>query len=828
MCATDAAPSPAACWHCALPVPDVRHDPEGTPRFCCAGCHAAWSILHELGLGRYYRLAERRGTAVASSGHSFEQFDHASFQTHYVTHAADGLATTELYLEGVHCTSCVWLVERVPLTLDGVVEARLDVAHRRVHLVWDERHTSLSSIAKLLDQLGYRAHSCRGRDAARRRRSEDRGLLIGIGVAAALAINVMILALALYSGWFSGMDRDTERYFRWMSLMLTAPALLWPGRVFFRSAWAALRARTLHMDLPIAVALGAGFSRGTINTITDRGPIYFDGVTALIFLLLVGRFLQQRAYRAAVDSAELLHALTPASARVIEDAVTRHVPVEALVPGMSLEVLAGDTVAADGLVVDGDSEIDLSLLTGESRPQRVTTGSQVWAGTLNRNARLVVRIERTREQSRVGRMLQEVELAAQRRAPIVHTADRLAGRFVGVVFALAVITYAVWRTIDPAAALDNAIALLIVTCPCALALATPLAMTVAIGRAARMGILIKGSNAIEALSRPSTLVLDKTGTLTEGRSTLVSWSGSDDLKPLVAALERHASHPLARGFLDAWRPLPNLQATSVVSVPGCGITGVVAGRRVAVGTRTFAGASNPGALHDAGSGAHTPAWVAVDGRIEGVAWFADSIRPDAPATLARLRARGFHLRLLSGDSPEVVDAIGRELGFAAADRRGGATPESKLRAIEGLAEQGTVVMVGDGVNDAAAIARASVGIGVRGGAEASLAAADVFITTPGLAGLADLVDGSTRTLGVIRWALGVSLMYNLLGATLAMAGVINPLIAAIMMPVSSLTVVLIAWLGRSFEHATHPAPGHSPVHGAWTSTVTASEAGEAA
>uniref|UniRef100_A0A832I250 Heavy metal translocating P-type ATPase n=1 Tax=Eiseniibacteriota bacterium TaxID=2212470 RepID=A0A832I250_UNCEI len=791
-----------ACAHCGLDVPPGLLEPGAERPFCCAGCRAAYAVIHDSGLDRYYDLEQRRGAAVTPSGKSFEEFDHPTFHELYVRRRPDGLAETELYLEGIHCASCVWLVERAPFTLAGFAGAELDAPRARVRVTWRPETLALSRVARLLDTLGYRPHPFRGVRADALRRAEDRTMVAHIGVAGALAGNVMLVALALYSGWFSGMEPGFERYFRWLSLTLTAPALLFPGRVFFRGALAALRARSLHMDVPIALALAAGFVRGAVNTVSNRGPIYFDGVAMLVFLLLVGRFLQQRAQRAAADSAELLHALRPATARLAEGDAVREVPAEALLPGMVLEVRPGDTLAADGTVLEGASDLDLSLLTGESRPVAAAPGDRVWAGTVNRTAPLRVRVDEAGEATRVGRLLAEVEAGARRRAPVVRTADRLAGAFVAVVLVLAGATWALWAGRDPSMALDHAIALLIVTCPCALALATPLAVTVAIGRAASAGMLIRGGDALEALARPGLMLLDKTGTLTEGRAALAAWEGDEDVKPLVLALERHAVHPVAEGFRAAWPDLVAPEATDVAHVAGGGVEGVVAGRRVAVGAPAFVRARlAPGCAPPpaAAGGALTPVWVAVDGALVARAGFGDAIRPGARAALDGLRARGWRLRILSGDDPAVVRATGAALGFAPEACEGGATPEDKLRAVEAHAARGTVVMVGDGVNDAAAIARATVGIGVHGGAEASLAAADVFLARPGVAELDALVRGAARTLGVIRRNIVFSLAYNVVGAALAMAGVINPLIAAVLMPVSSLTVVIASWRGRTFE-----------------------------
>lgn len=794
-----------ACSHCGLPVPAglVTHGAE--TQFCCSGCATAYSILHEHGLERFYEFPERRAAPVVASGRNFEEFDHPAFTELYVTRDGSGRASIDLYLEGVHCASCVWLVERVPLLLDGVLRAELDVRRSLAHVEWNPESVSLSRIAQQLDRLGYTPHPFRGVTRAAMRRKEDRAMLTRIGIAGAIAINVMLAALALYAGEAGDMERSYERYFRWVSFVLTVPAFIWPGRVFFTGAFASLRTRTLHMDLPIAIALAAGFVRGAINTVTDSGPIYFDGLAILIFALLVGRFLQQRGQRMAADSAELLHALTPNTARVVEGDKLREVPAEALLPGMTLDVRAGETFAADGTIVSGCTSVNAALLTGESRPARADVGSQVFAGTLNVEAPVRVRVDNAGETSRLSRILQQVERSSTNRAPIVLLANRLAGVFVAVVLTLAVALFVVKSQFAPDRALDDAIALLIVTCPCALALATPLAITVAVGRAARNGVLVKSGDALELLATPATIVLDKTGTITEGRTALVAWSGPDWVKPLVLSLEEGSSHPIADGFRRALRDVDLLPASEVQHVMGGGLEGVVGGHHLRIGSQQFVNRNNPRVAPEIEQFAFsleqvlTQVWIDVDGVVVAVAGLGDRIRDDALRSLEALRARGWRTVLLSGDASNVAEAVGRKLAFNAGDAVGGASPEDKQAFVEAIRKQGPVVMVGDGVNDAAAIAAATVGVGVHGGAEACLATADIYLDKPGLTPLVELVEGAERTMRVIKRNIAFSIAYNIVGASLAIFGMLTPLVAAVLMPASSIMVVLGSWYGQTFK-----------------------------
>jgi len=800
-----ARPPGVTCAHCSTHVPaGLVSGSESDPQFCCAGCRTAFAILGEHGLDGYYALPERRDAPVRSSDRSYEEFDHEAFHELYVHTTPEGLSRTELYLEGVHCASCVWLVERVPMLLPGVVRAELNVRRSLARVEWDEKAVPLSTIARGLDRLGYPPHPFRGVRAEEVRRREDRAMLGRVGIAGAIAGNVMLAAIAMYSGWPAGIEAEYERLFRWASLILTTITIVGPGRVFLTGAIAALRTRSLHMDVPIALALVVGLARGAVNTVYDSGPIYFDGLATLVFALLAGRYLQQRGQRAAADSAELLYSLSPTAARVVEEDGSgeriREIPAAALLPGMLLDVRAGDTLAADGVVETGESSLDFSLLTGESLPVSVTAGSVVHAGTVNLTSPFRVRVTRAGESSRLANILRQVEEGEQRRAPVVKLADRLAGRFVAAVLVLAAITAAVWWGRDPALAVDHAIALLIVTCPCALALATPLAVSVAVGRAARTGILVKGGDALEQLARPATILLDKTGTVTEARTALEWWDGPAWVRPLVLGLESGSRHPLAEGFRRAWPDVTAAEATDTIHVVGGGIEGTVGGFTVVIGSPAFVRQRSTGgeSLDEAQQPALTPVLVAVDGKVVAAAGFGDPLRADAAASVERLCARGWHVRLLSGDAPPVVVAAGRRLGIPAEDCIGGATPEEKARVVRETARDGRVVMVGDGVNDAAAIAAASVGIGVHGGAEASLATADVYLSTPGLSPLVRLVEGSERTMRVIRRNIAFSLAYNVSAAILAIAGLLNPLVAAILMPASSLTVVLVSWRSRTF------------------------------
>jgi len=802
-------PEEVTCAHCGLPVPAGLVEPGAELQFCCNGCRLAYRVIHDAGLDGYYGLRERFDATAEpahTTGRAYRELDDPTFQELYVRRTASGLATIDLYLEGVHCAACVWLVEKVPVVVPGVAEVRLDMGRSLARVTWDPEHVPLSRVARFLDSIGYPPHPYRGVAAQEMARRQDRALLLRIAVAGAVAGNVMLMAVALYGGRFHGMALQYRDLFRWVSLILTLPSVLWCAQVFYVGTLGALRTRSLHMDIPITLGIWASFLHGAWNTFRGTGEVYFDSVTALIFLLLVGRYLQRRQQRAAADATLLLFSLTPSSARRVEGDEIHEVAVESLKPGHVVELLPGDSVPADGVVLSGESTLDRSLLTGESRPEPVGPGDPVHAGTVNLGSPLRVEVRAVGEDTRLGRLMQLVEEASRRRAPVVALADRLSGYFVAGVLGLAALTLAVWLVLDPAHAVDHTVALLIVSCPCALGLATPLAVSAAIGRAARRGILIKGGDALEPLARPSRMILDKTGTVTEGRMALVGWWGPEELKPLVAAAEARSSHPVALALAEAVPEAERPAGVTVEQTTGGGLRATVAGVELLIGSPAFVEqATGPlppevaEAVRETAARGLTPVVAAASGVASAVAGLGDPIRPDSAGAVAGLVRRGWRVELLSGDHPEVVRAVAAQVGLDPALARGGATPEDKVRAVEEATAEGAVVMVGDGVNDAAALAVATVGIGVHGGAEAALAAADVYLREPGLTPLLHLVEGARRTMIVIRRNLAFSLAYNAVAMSLAIAGLMSPLLAAVLMPASSIIVVVSSYRTRTFR-----------------------------
>ncbi|MBP9087396.1 MAG: cation-translocating P-type ATPase, partial [Kofleriaceae bacterium] len=645
-------------------------------------------------------------------------------------------------------------------------------------------------------------------------------------------------------------------FFRWASMVVAVPTLTFAAMPFFRAALASIRGRRLHLDLPLSIGIVAGLGWGTINVLRGVGEIYFDSLAMLIFLLLLSRWLVARQQRRASMAGELLHALAPRRAhRVVSAqrephelpaAATTEVPIEAIVVGDVVLVKPGEVLAVDGVIIWGQSMLDCAVLSGESALREVKSGDTVAAGTTNTAQPLWIAAQAIGEATRLGRLARFVDEVSRRKAPIEKMVDRMTGRFVVVVLTVAVLTVVGWGVFSSwGAGLEHAMALLVVTCPCALALATPVAMAIALSRAAHKGILIKGADAIERLATPGVLFLDKTGTITEGRSALAFWHGADRFRAMAAAVEKCSAHPIAKAIAGSLTTAdaPVLVATDVHEAFGYGISARVSSATAADRDATSNARAADAAADDRALGAvvhvGSPAWIlalvanhpgtalladelpahqlaaglaeirtagatpvlmAMDYRVVALMGLSDQIRPATRTTVAALQRRGWRVELLSGDEQAAVAAVAAAVGADAAHAE--ASPEKKLSMVQQSLATATTVFVGDGVNDAAALSAATCGIAVSGSAEVSMEAAGVFLSKQGIAQVASVLDGASRTITTIKRNFRISLFYNVTAGALAASGVIHPIIAALFMPLSSLSVVASSMVSKAFKDPT--------------------------
>ena len=815
-----AASRSAGCFHCGLPLD--RGDPvsasiAGAEReFCCTGCRSVCEAIYSAGLEGFYRRTPE-GEVFGPPPEPPKQlaiYDLDEVQEAYVDTTAD-LREINLHVEGIHCAACVWLIETGLAQLPGVEEARVNLTGRRLRLKWDNGRQRLSALLNRLSQIGYSAVPFDPEAAEGSLKRSNRAVLYRMAFAGFAAMNLMWVSIALYAGADQG---EFRALFHWVGLIIATPTLLYSGWPFFRGAWLGLRHGALTMDLPIAIGASITYLYSLYVTLSGQGHVYWDTVVNFLFVILVGRFLEAISKRQAVASTQRLLDLQPKVATVIRDGETVVVPMRAVKPDEVVLVRPGETIPVDGSVIEGRSEINEAMLTGESEPVTRQVGDAVSAGTLNGAGVLQVRVTGLLRDTALGRIIRLVEEAQSSKAPIQSLADRIVPWFVALTIGLALGTFGLWFGQDVETALMAATSVLIITCPCAFGLATPMAIAVASGLGARHGILIKHGAVLETLSGINHFVFDKTGTLTEGRPEVTQlelvaadertvWVAGDgvdamdqdqrEMLRLAAALEQVSEHPFARAVVrlakDAGLRLSGSEVRDVRVEPGAGIAGTVDGRPVLIGTlqwlsangvslkRTSAGDDSPLRLG-------TTLYCAVEG-VERLRLDAqDHLRADAVDVVRQLQADGIRVTMLTGDRAAVAQRIADRLGVREVISE--VQPADKAKVVASLQQQGErVAMVGDGINDAPALVRADVGIAVGSGTDVSIASADIVLMSSELMRVRDAAALSRRTLTTIRQNIGLSITYNVIMVPLAMAALITPLVAAISMPLSSLAVI---------------------------------------
>lgn len=796
---------PGTCLHCGQEVPGRGAG------FCCSGCEAAYALIRDLGLDTYY--ARRSIDPDARPIRPDEDAAPADFSAH-VSVGADGRASLHLMVDGLQCAACVWLIETVLRRQPGVSHARLNMTTRRLTVTWDPAATDAAEVAGAVVRLGYRLVPF---DPAKLEAAEavkERELLRALGVSGFAAANVMLLSVAIWAGHSQGMGPATRDLMHWVSALIAMPAILYAARPFVRSAWAALSARRTNMDVPISIGVTLATGMSLAETIRGAEHAYFDSAVTLLFFLLIGRYLDLRARGRARSAAEHLLALGAAAVTVLDaDGRGRVVRPGEVAAGMTVLVAAGERIPVDGRVSDGVSDIDTGLITGESVPGAARPGDQVFAGTLNLTAPLRLTVTAVGEGTLLAEIVRMMEVAEQGRARYVALADRVSRGYAPVVHLTALATFLGWVVLAGSPwqpALLNAIAVLIITCPCALALAVPVVQVIASGRLMRQGILLKSATALERLTGVDTVVFDKTGTLTEGRPELQGTDGAEDgdLR-LAAAIAGASRHPLARALCRAVPGVP--VASGVREVPGAGLGLDGPDGEIRLGSRRFTGAEEGAGSHGGmgGESAGPELWLARPGRRPVRFAFSDALRPDAAAVVAALRAGGKRVLLLSGDRRPAVAACAARLGIE--EWRAAQAPADKAACLEELARSGaTVLMVGDGLNDAPALAAAHVSMSPATAADVSQTAADVVFQGIRLTPILEALDVALRSDRLVRQNFALTFLYNLLTIPVAVAGFVTPLIAALAMSSSSLIVILNAL--RLARRRANPGQSHGRAH----------------
>lgn len=709
----------------------------------------------------------------------------------YVRAQADGIAELNLVVENLHCPSCIPRIEGALVGRPGVVEARVNLSTRRLRLRW---HGAAAEAADLLEPVvrqGFRLAPFDPGIAEAPHEGARRALLRALAVAGFAAGNVMLLSVSVWSGLVSDMGEATRTLLHWVSALIALPAVAYAGRPFFGSAVAALRGGRLNMDVPISLAVLLTTAMSLFETVRGGPLVYFDAAVMLLFFLLIGRYLDLGVRGRVRSAAENLLALRARSATLIEaDGRYRAVAVAELRAGARVAVAAGERIPVDGRITTGRSEIDASLVTGESLPRPAGPGDEVFAGTLNLGAPLQVEVTSAGDDTLLAEIVRLMEAAEQGRAGYVRLADRAARIYAPAVHALAFATFLGWLLFGAAAwqsALMTAVAVLIITCPCALGLAVPAVQVTAVARLLRRGVLVKSADGLERLAHIDAVAFDKTGTLTQGRPTLTN---RDEIDPadlhLAAILAGTSRHPLARAVCQAAGSV-STGAREVREEPGMGLAATVGGQEVRLGNRIWCGVAEA----DVPAATEMELWLAASGRTPVRFAFRDTPRAGAGALIAWLQAQGVPVMLLSGDRPGAVRDLAEALGIA--DWHAECRPADKIARLEKLAAAGhKVLMVGDGLNDAPALAAAFASASPAEAADISQTAADVILQGDSLAPLAEAIRVARSARRLVLQNFALALGYNAVAVPLAVAGLVTPLIAAAAMSASSIAVTLNA------------------------------------
>lgn len=802
------------CFHCGLPLPDagvVRHTVAGEKReFCCSGCSTVCAAIHDAGLEGFYKRTPD-GKLLAPPQElppELEAYDLDEIQGDYVENLG---AQREIHLlvEGIHCAACVWLIENSLRSLTGVLEAKVNLSGRKLLVRWNNEQLQLSRIIARVGEVGYKAVPFDPETARGALQQHRRDLLFRMGFAAFAMMNLLWISIALYTGAAEGEFRSL---FHWIGFLLATPTLLYSGAPFYRGAWAGLRNLRPGMDLPIAIGASITWGYSLYVTFTGVGEVYWDTVVNFLFVILLGRYLESLSKASAVESTQRLFDLQPRVATVVEEGEERLRPIRAVRKGDFVRVKPGQRIPVDGVVEDGKGEVDESMLSGESMPVLRVPGEQVAAGTVNLNGVLLVRVTGALSESTLGKIIRLVEEAQASKAPVQCMADRIVPWFVLITISLALVTFLFWVGDDFAMALMAATSVLIITCPCAFGLATPMAIAVAAGHGARLGVLVKNGEVLEILSQVKHMVFDKTGTLTLGRMSL-DFAGlrDGDLRRLpepasktlqermqrVAALEALSEHPVAKAIVRLVEQKPTRGVPEVrdfIYQPGFGVRGRVDGEELVLGTSAWLNECGVAAMAERADWVHaleqqgaTPIHCAFDGQEMLLLGVRDQLRQDAKTTIDALREMDVQITLLSGDRKEVANAVARDLGGM--DVVAEVRPEEKSQVIGELQQREPVAMVGDGVNDAPALVKAAVGIAMGSGTDVSISSADIVLVGSEIGRVRMAVALARRTLRTIYQNIGISITYNIIMVPLAMAGMVTPLVAAFSMPISSLLVI---------------------------------------
>ncbi|OAJ94439.1 heavy metal translocating P-type ATPase [Vibrio bivalvicida] len=775
-----------SCYHCGEDVPantDFKVEILGDIReMCCPGCETVAQTIVDSGLVSYYQYRTapaEKADLVPEQLQALIHYDNDDVQSEFVRNNKDSSEVT-LSLEGVSCAACAWLIEKQVSSKSGVLSIRVNTTTNRALLAWDKSQARLSEILSLIHQLGYKAAPFEADKQEAAYHEQMKQYLYRLGIAGLATMQVMMLAVALYLEVFGDLEPEFKNYFRWVSLIFATPVMLYSALPFYVNAWRSIRSRTLGMDVPVSIAMIFAYCASLVATVTEQGEVFFESISMFAFFLLVGRFLEMRARRKAAAASGNLLKLIPAIANKLDG---DQVPVKTLKVGDQIRVLPGEHIPADGKIISGRVYIDESMLTGESLPVVKQADDHVFAGTLNGEESFELEVTTSKADSMISNIVRLQDEAQLSKPKIAEIADVVARYFVAVILIIAAGTWFFWHSSKPDDAFWIMLSVLVATCPCALSLATPTALTCATSRMGNLGILLRKSHVFETLCKVNHLIVDKTGTLTHGDIEindveLYSALTKDKALAVAASLESHANHPIARAF----KPYAdvNITVTDVENVIGSGIKGIYQDTEVKIGSAQFV-------LGEGQRSKANTVFLSIDGQHVASFGCHDPIRVEAKEFIEKFQKSGVKVTLLTGDTKENADLVANQIGIE--DVVAGAKPQDKLSYLQQVDSDDITMMIGDGINDAPTLAGAHLSIAMGGGADVAKASADMVLLGDRLDRILEARMLALQARKIIRENLAWSLGYNLLILPLAVAGFVAPYFAVVGMSASSIIVV---------------------------------------
>ncbi|WP_163933021.1 heavy metal translocating P-type ATPase [Paraferrimonas sp. SM1919] len=774
------------CFHCNDPIPsgiDLNVEINGKPEpMCCIGCHGVASAIVENGLIDYYTYRSEPGNnqQVIDQLNDLQSFDLEEIQQEFV-HLEGDTSETLISIEGITCSACAWLIESKLRRLPGLIHINVNATTSRATIKWQQQQLPLSEILGQIQAIGYQAAPFVMDGNEQQDNKKSKQFLLRVGLAGFATMQVMMFALALYAGFFTDLEQQYRDYFRWVSLLFATPVVLYSAQPFYFSAVRAAMNKQVNMDTPVSIAILIAFGSSCYATFTGIGEVYFESVSMFTFFLLMGRYFEQKARQRASEHASNLHKLIPLSAHLVTPEGLTMVAAKKLKVGDRISIASGETIAADGVIVEGNSAVDEAMLTGESIPVSKLMGDEVYAGTLNTQHPIIIEITKVGQDQLVSEIIRLQHQATIAKPKIAEVADTVAKYFVPAILLLSTLTYIVWLQIAPEDAFWIALSVLVASCPCALSLATPTAITVGTLRLQKIGLLSKRSDVFERLVQIKNVIFDKTGTLTQGQISLNQTHTLDDnyqaqqVIDIAAALEQGSKHPIAKAFITAAEQ--TVTANNIEHHQGAGVSGIIAGKLWRLGNSSFTEQS-------AQDGQCV--YLSCEGR--AVAYFElhDPLRSDARATCDLLSQKGMNIVMASGDQQQTVDKVANELGIKQA--HGELDPFAKLELLKTINNNNTA-MFGDGINDAPVLASSHLSIAMVSGSMLVKSKADLVLTNDKLGAIVQAFGLAKATRAIMHQNLFWSLAYNAFIIPLAMLGMVAPYWAALGMSLSSVLVV---------------------------------------